>query len=140
MQKSGDRRLTDRHFLRRQNGLELSQRDIRLLRHQLPDQFLVRRQSVPLVPAEFGRTNAARFAVEPTEAYDRADAYAKLLRSFRNRSAILRRPNYARTQIIRIRLSHLILASVPVRFLNPIRARRGIPYDSFFSGNALIGE
>jgi teichuronic acid biosynthesis glycosyltransferase TuaG len=38
------RSTTDRHFLRRQNGLDLSQRDIRLLRHQLPDQLLVRRQ------------------------------------------------------------------------------------------------
>ena len=104
MQKSGDRRLTDRHFLLRQNGLEFSQRDIRLLRHQFPDPLLVRRQSISLVPAEFCRTDTAGFAVEPTEAYDRADTHAKLLRSFRYRSAILRRPNYAYTQILRIRL------------------------------------
>jgi hypothetical protein len=137
MQKSGDRRLTDRHFLLRQNGLDLSQRDIRLLRHQFPDQLLVRRQSISLVPAEFCRTDTAGFAVEPTEAYDRADTHAKLLRSFRNRSAILRRPNYAYTQILRIRLPHPILASLPVGILNPIRARRGIPPDSVFSGSAL---
>jgi hypothetical protein len=47
----------------------------------LPDQFLVRGQSISLVPAEFGRTNAARFAVQPTEAHDRADTHSKLLRS-----------------------------------------------------------
>src|SRR5450756_3103992 len=46
MQESGDRRLTDRHLLLRQKGLDLCQRDIRLLRHQLPDQFLVRGQSI----------------------------------------------------------------------------------------------
>jgi hypothetical protein len=137
MQKSGDRRVTDRHLLLRQDGLELSQRDIRLLHHRLPDQFFVRRQSVSLVPAEFGRPDTARFAVEPTEAYDRADTYAKLLRSFRDRSAILRRPNYAYTQILRIWLPHPILASLPVGILNPIRPRRGIPPESVFSGSAL---
>jgi hypothetical protein len=137
MQKSGDRRLTDRHFLLRQNGLDLSQRDIRLLRHQFPDQLLVRRQSISLVPAEFCRTDTAGFAVEPTEAYDRADTHAKLLRNFRNRSAILRRPNYAYTQILRIWLPHPILASLPVGILNPIRPRRGIPPDSVFPGSAL---
>src|ERR1700693_4013872 len=105
MQESEDRRLTDRHHLLRQNGLELCQRDIRLLRHQLPDQFLVRGQSISLVPAEFGRTDAARFAVESAEAYDRTDAHPKLLRNFRNRSAILPSPNYTFTQILRIRLS-----------------------------------
>lgn len=121
MQKSGDRRVTDRHLLLRQDGLELSQRDIRLLHHRLPDQFFVRRQSVSLVPAEFGRPDTARFAVEPTEAYDRADTHAKLFRSFRDGSTILRRSNDARTQILRIRLSHPMLASVPVISLNPIR-------------------
>src|SRR5258707_13695179 len=75
MQKSGDRRLTNHHFLRRQYGLELSQRDIRLLCHQLPDQVLVRRQSIPLVSTEFGRTDTARFAVEPTKADHRADTH-----------------------------------------------------------------
>src|ERR1022692_3425132 len=98
MQESEDRRLTDRHLLLRQKGLELCQRDIRLLRHQLPDKFLVRSQSIPLVPAEFGRTDAARFAVQPTEAHDRADTHPKLLRSFRDGGAILPRPNDARTQ------------------------------------------
>src|SRR5882672_7686993 len=137
MQKSGDRRLTNRHFLRRQYGLELSQRDIRLLCHQLPDQVLVRRQSIPLVSAEFGRTDTARFAVEPTKADHRADTHTEALRNFRYRGALLRRPHHARTQILRIRLPHPILASFPARILNPIRVRMGIPPDSVFSGNAL---
>src|ERR1039458_5023774 len=106
MQESEDRRQTDRHLLLRQNGLELCQRDIRLLRHQLPDQFLVRSQSISLVAAEFGRTDAARFAVQPTETHDRADTHAKLLRSFWDGSPILSRPNDARTQILRIRFRH----------------------------------
>src|SRR5271165_1983244 len=138
MQKSGDRRPTDRHFLRRQNGLDLSQRDVRLLRHQLPDQFLVRSQRISLISAEFGRTDTAGFAVEPAKAYYGADAHTKLFRRFRNRRTILRRPNYPCTQILRIRLAHSVLASLPARFLNPIRARRGILSDSFFSGSALI--
>src|SRR6266478_2271627 len=137
MQKSGDRRLTNRHFLRRQYGLELSQRDIRLLCHQLPDQVLVRRQSIPLVSAEFGRTDTARFAVEPTKADHRADTHTEALRNFRYRGALLLRPHHARTQILRIRLPHPILASFPARILNPIRVRMGIPPDSVFSGNAL---
>src|SRR6266478_8251999 len=137
MQKSGDRRLTNRHFLRRQYGLELSQRDIRLLCHRLPDQVLVRRQSIPLVSAEFGRTDTARFAVEPTKADHRADTHTEALRNFRYRGALLLRPHHARTQILRIRLPHPILASVPARILNPIRVRMGIPPDSVFSGNAL---
>src|SRR5882762_5498367 len=137
MQKSGDRRLTNRHFLRRQYGLELSQRDIRLLCHQLPDQVLVRRQSIPLVSAEFGRNDTARFAVEPTKADHRADTHTEALRNFRYRGALLRRPHHARTQILRIRLPHPILASFPARILNPIRVRMGIPPDSVFSGNAL---
>src|SRR5437868_9136623 len=89
------------------------------------------------VPAEFGRTDAAHFALQPTEAHDRADTHAKLLRNFRDCDTILRRPNYAITQILRIWLSHPILASVPVGFLNLIRRRSEIRFDSVFSGNAL---
>src|SRR5258707_5057721 len=137
MQKSGDRRLTNHHFLRRQYGLELSQRDIRLLCHQLPDQVLVRRQSIPLVSTEFGRTDTARFAVEPTKADHRADTHTEALRNFRYRGALLLRPHHARTQILRIRLPHPILASFPARILNPIPVRLGIPPDSVFSANAL---
>ena len=112
MQKSGDRGLTDCHFLGRQNGLDLRQRDIRLLRHQLPDQILMRRQSISFVPAEFGRADTARFAVEPTETDHRADTHAELLRRFRNRGAILLRHHHTCPQILRIRLPHPILASV----------------------------
>src|SRR5258708_28495340 len=94
-------------------------------------------QSIPLVSAEFGRTDTAGFAVEPTKAYHRADTHTELFRRFRNRGAILLRPHYACPQILRIRLPHPILASFPARILNPIRVRMGIPPDSVFSGNAL---
>jgi hypothetical protein len=50
-----------------------------------------------------------------------------LLRNFRDRRSILPRPDYARAQIFRIRLSHPVLASVPVQSLNPIRSPKGIP-------------
>jgi hypothetical protein len=137
MQESGDRRLTDRHFLLRQSGLALCQRDIRLLSHQLPDEFLVRRQRISLVPAEFGWADTARFAVQPAKAHDRADAHAKFFRCFRDGNAILLRHDHTCTQIVRIRLSHPMLASRPASNLNPIRSTRGIPPDSVFPGNAL---
>jgi hypothetical protein len=60
MQKPRDRPLRDRHLLGGQHRLELSQRDIRLLRYQVPDQFLVRRQRISLIRPEFGRTDAFR--------------------------------------------------------------------------------
>jgi hypothetical protein len=63
--------------------------------------------------------------------------HAKLLRNFRNCGAILRRPNYAFPQIVRIRLSHSMLAALPVRILNPIRAQKGIPPDSVIPEIAL---
>src|SRR5258708_33817267 len=74
VQKSGDRRLTDRHLLRRQDGPEFGQRDIRLLRHQFPDQLFVSRQSISLVPAYLDRTDASRLGVRHAKADDRADA------------------------------------------------------------------
>ena len=81
----------------------------------------------------------ARFAVKPTEAHDRADTHAKLFRNFRNRGAILRRPNYTFPQILRIRLPHSMLAARPVGHLNPIRGPKGIPPDSVIPGTALVG-
>src|SRR5277367_237524 len=96
------------------------------------------RQSISLVAAEFGRTDTAGFAVEPTETNHRADTHAELLRSFRDRGAILLRHHHPRPQILRKRLPHPILASVPVRILNPIRVRSGTPHDSVFSANALV--
>jgi len=97
----------------------------------------VRRKCISLVPADFGRTDTARFAVEPAEAYHRADTHTELLRNFRNCVAMLPRPHYAYPQILRIGLPHPILAPSPARVLNPIRVRMGIPLDSIFSGNAL---
>src|SRR5260370_11020251 len=96
------------------------------------------RRRISFDAAEFGRADTARFAVEPTETYHRADTHAELLCSFRNRGAILIRHHHACPQILRIRLPHPILASVPVRILNPIRLPRGIPHDSVFSGTALM--
>ena len=101
MQKPRDRRLADRDLLLCQSGLEFRQRDVRLLHHQLPDQILVRRQREILVAAKLGRADAARFAVKPEEAADRADAHVALLRSFRNGGATL-----VSTQILRKWLRH----------------------------------
>ena len=106
MQKPGDRRLADRDLLLCQSGLEFRQRDVRLLHHQLPDQILVPRQREILVAAKLGRADAARFAVKPEEAADRADAHVALLRSFRNGGATLDRCDYASTQILRKWLRH----------------------------------
>jgi hypothetical protein len=66
MQKPGDRRLPDRDLPLRQSVLKFGQRDVRLPRHQLPHQILVRRQREILVTAELGRTDAARFSIAPT--------------------------------------------------------------------------
>src|ERR1019366_6197811 len=94
MQKRGDRRLADRYLLFRQSALEFRQRDIRLFSHQLPDQILVRCQSKLLVATDLGRADAARPAVKPQKAHDRADAHATLIRSFRDRRAVLNRADY----------------------------------------------
>src|SRR3981081_3403985 len=50
-----------------QSVLEFGQRDVRLLRYQLPHQILVRRQREILVAAELGRADAARFPVQLEE-------------------------------------------------------------------------
>ena len=106
MQKPGDRRLADRYLLLRQSGLKLRQRDIRLFRHQLPDQILVRCQNELLVATELGRADATRPAVKSQKAHDRADAHATLLRSFRYGRAVLNRADYACTQVLRIGLRY----------------------------------
>src|SRR6266581_3080725 len=54
MQKPGDRRLSDRDLFLLQSVLEFGQRDVRLLRYQLPHQILVRRQREIFVAAEYG--------------------------------------------------------------------------------------
>src|ERR1700736_4091297 len=51
---------------------------------QRSDTLLIRRQRIFLVPAEFGRTDAARFTVASEETHDGTDPHAKLLRRFRD--------------------------------------------------------
>src|ERR1700688_142223 len=106
MQKPGDRRLSDRDLSLRQAVLKFGQRDVRLPRNQLPHQILVRRQREILVAAELGRADAAGFPVKLEEADDRADADPALLRSFRDGSPALNRPDHPPTQILRIWLRH----------------------------------
>src|SRR5216683_3230750 len=106
MQKPGDRRLSDRDLFLPESVFEFGQRDVRLLRYQLPHQILIRRQREIFVAAEFGRLDAARLPVKLEEANDRADADAPLLRSFRDGGPALDRPNHSPTQILRIRLRH----------------------------------
>src|SRR6266849_313085 len=106
MQKPGDRRLSDRDLFLLQSVLEFGQRDVRLLRYQLPHQILVRRQREIFVAAEFGRGDAARLPVKLEEADDRTDADPALLRSFRDGGPALDRPDHSPTQIRRIWLRH----------------------------------
>src|SRR6267154_423772 len=91
MQKPRDRRLSDRDLFLRQSIFEFGQRDVRLLRYQLPHQILVRRQREIFIAAEFGRVDAARLPVKLEEADDRADADPALLRGFRDRGPALDR-------------------------------------------------
>src|SRR5260370_2565365 len=106
MQKPGDRRLSDRLLFPRQSIFEFGQRDVRLLRYQLPQQILVRRYREIFVAAEFGRVDAARLPVKLEEADDRADADPALLRGFRDRGPALDRLDHTPTQIRRIWLRH----------------------------------
>src|SRR5579864_6637850 len=102
MQKPGDRRLSDRDLFRPQLVLEFGQRDVGLLRYQLPHQIFVRRQREILVTAEFGRLDATRLPVKLEEADDRADADPALLCSLRDGGPALDRPDHSPTQILRI--------------------------------------
>src|SRR5450631_1232487 len=126
MQKPGDRRLSDRDLFLPESIFEFGQRDVRLLRYQLPHQILVRRQREIFVAAEFGRLDAARLPVELKEADDRADADAALLRSFRDGGPALDRPNHSPTQILRIRLRHSCWPP-PSRELESYSRRYGNP-------------
>src|SRR5216684_5325137 len=126
MQKPGDRRLSDRDLLLLEAVFEFGQRDVRLLRYQLPHQILMRRQREIFVAAEFSRVDAARFPVKLEEADDGANADFALLRSFRNGGPALDRPDNSPTQILRIRLRHSCwpppsrqLESCSHRFGNP---------------------
>src|SRR3984893_18512285 len=136
MQKPGDRRLSNRDLLLCQSVLEFGQRDVRLLRYQLPHQILVRRQREILVAAELGRTDAARFPVKLEEADDRTDADPALLRSFR----MVAPPSIAPTTRLRRSSEYgfaIHAGLLPAGSLNHIRAAMGIP-DSAFPGNALV--
>src|ERR1700692_966887 len=131
MQKPGDRQLSNRDLLLCQSVLEFGQRDVRLLRYQLPHQILVRRQREILVAAELGRADAARFPVKLEEADHRADADAALLGSFRDGSPALDRLRRSSEYGFAIHAGLL-----PAGSLNHIRSAMGIP-DSAFPGNAL---
>src|SRR5450759_1903872 len=130
MQESEDRRLTDRHLLLRQKALDLCQRDIRLLRHQLPDQFLVRGQSISLVPAEFGRTNAV------SRCSLRKLTTELILTPSCSAVSGMVAPSCPHQQRAHAdppnTVSPSMLASTPAQTLNPIRSRRGIPRFSLF--------
>src|ERR1700681_2656795 len=126
MQKPGDRRLSDRDLPLRQSVLKFGQRDVRLPRYQLPHQILVRRQREILVAAELGRTDAARFPVKLEETDDRTDADPALLRSFRDGSPALDRPDHPPTQILRIWLRHRCWPP-PSRKLESYSHRHGNP-------------
>src|SRR5882724_1547130 len=126
MQKPGDRRLSDRDLFLPEAVFEFGQRDVRLLRYQLPHQILIRRQREIFVAAEFSRLDAARLPVKLEEADDGADADAALLRSFRDSGPALDRPDHSPTQILRIRLRHSCWPP-PSRQLESCSRRYGNP-------------
>src|SRR5438876_790728 len=126
MQKPRDRRLSDRDLFLRQSVFKFGQRDVRLLRYQLPHQILVRRQREIFVAAEFGRVDAARLPVKLEEADDRADADPALLRGFRDRGPALDRLDHTPTQIRRIWLRHSCRPP-PSRKLESYSRRYGNP-------------
>ena len=64
-QEPKNRCLTDLNLLRRQHGLKLRQRDIRLLRQQMPHQVFMGGQGIRFVSPELRWADAARFALEP---------------------------------------------------------------------------
>src|SRR3977135_685015 len=126
MQKPRDRRLSDRDLFLRQSIFEFGQRDVRLLRYQLPHQILVRRQREIFIAAEFGRVDAARLPVKLEEADDRADADPALLRGFRDRGPALDRLDHPPTQFLRIWLRHSCRPP-PSRKLESYSRRYGNP-------------
>src|SRR5260370_29129626 len=126
MQNPGDRRLSDRDLLLLEAVFEFGQRDVRLVRYQLPQQILMRRQREIFVAAEFSRVDAARFPVKLEEADDGANADFALLRSFRNGGPALDRPDNSPTQILRIRLRHSCWPP-PSRQLESYSRRYGNP-------------
>ena len=97
MQKPRDRRLAHSNPVLRQSNPKLFQRDIRLIRYQLPNQILVPRQRKILVAAKLGRADAARFPVKPEKADNRSDADPTLLPSLRDRRPTLNRIDHMYT-------------------------------------------
>ena len=63
MKKTRNRRLADCDLFLRQTGHKLFHRDVRLVRHQLANQFLMLRKREILVAAKLSRTYAAGFPV-----------------------------------------------------------------------------
>src|SRR5215470_4137879 len=120
-QKPPDRRFSDVHLFLGQPCLKLCQRDIRLLRHPLPNPLFICCKSKFPITAKFGRTDTTCLAVEPENANDRADAHTKLLRSLRYGSTIVNHLDNAITQVLRIRFPHPCWPP-PVGSLNHIRA------------------
>jgi hypothetical protein len=131
MQKPGDRRLSDGDLFLRQTFFEFGQRDVRLLRYQLPHQILVRRQREIFAVAKFGRVDAARLLVKLEEANDRADADPALLGSFRDSGPALDRPDQSPRRSAEYGFA-MPAGLLPADSLNHIRTAMGIP-DSAFS-------
>src|SRR5260370_2451824 len=139
MQKPGDRRLSDRDLFLPESVFEFGQRDVRLLRYQLPHQIMMGRQREIFVGAECGRRDAARLRVKLEEANDRADADAPLLRSFRDGGPALDRPNHSPTQILRIRLRHACWPP-PSRHLESCSRPHGNPRVSLLGKRSKIAQ
>src|SRR6266436_8213947 len=106
MKKTGNRRLADCDLFLRQTGHKLFQRDVRLVRHQLPNQFLMLCKREILVAAKLSRTYAAGFPVKFQEPDNRTDADPVVFCGFRYRGAIQNCLNRSSAQIFRIRLCH----------------------------------
>ena len=105
-QKSEDRALSDVDLLFGQLGSYLRQRHIRLLRHQAPDKFFIRRQTIGLVSTELRGADVARAALEPEEPNNRTQAHVMVIGSLRKRRALCNVIDHACAQIVRIWLRH----------------------------------
>src|SRR3954453_4758722 len=88
MKKARNRRLADCDLFLRQSGCKLCERNVRLVRHQLPNQLLMLCKREILVAAKLRRTDAASVPVKFNEPADRTDAEPALFRRFRDGGAI----------------------------------------------------
>src|SRR5215208_629968 len=105
-QEAKDRSLANCDLPLRQFSPKLRQCDIRLRRHQLPEQFLMRGQRIRFVPAEFRRIDFAGFALASEKPSDRTQTDVMSLRRFLQRRTLLDGNDHAYPQIARIRLRH----------------------------------